>query len=154
MTLLCVKSYFRIYPVYFCTVYRAQNSDLSHFEAVMSTLTKRTQNSLIWISGDFNLPDIYWEDGLITVHNYPHNFAELLLDFINTFRFTQTVDSEQLFLQTDPLWLLHAKLSRFQRPWNCSCLNLCDSPLNFRARSVPLWHKADFDLICKRYYVS
>ena len=70
-------------PVYLCTFYRAPNSDLSHFEAVMSTLTNITQNnpnSSIWISGDFNLPDINWEDGSITGHNYPHNFAELLLD--------------------------------------------------------------------------
>jgi len=83
-------------PVYLCTVYRAPNSDLSHFEAVMSTLTNIAPNNLnspIWIAGDFNLPDINWEDSLTTGHNYPHNFAELLLDFINTFGFTQTVDS-------------------------------------------------------------
>ena len=62
----------------------------------MSTLTNIAQNnpnSPIWIACDFNLPDINWEDGSITGHNYPHNFAELLLDFINTFGFTQTVDS-------------------------------------------------------------
>ena len=63
---------------------------------MISTLTNIAQNnpnSPIWIAGDFNLPDINWKDGLITGHNYPHIFAELLLDFANIFGFTQIVDS-------------------------------------------------------------
>ena len=45
-------------PVYLCAVYRAPNSDLSHFEAVVSTLTniaKNNPNSPIWIAGNFIL---------------------------------------------------------------------------------------------------
>jgi len=63
---------------------------------VISTLTNIAHNNLnspIWIAGDFNLPDINWKDGSITGHNYPHIFAELLLDFVNTFGLTQAVDS-------------------------------------------------------------
>jgi len=81
---------------------------------VISTLTNIAHNNLnssIWIAGDFNFN---WKDGSITGHSYPHIFAELLLDFVNTDGFTQTVDFPtrknnilDSSLQTE---LFHAKL--------------------------------------------
>ena len=124
----------------------------------MSTLTNIAQNnpnSPIWIACDFNLPDINWEDGSITGHNYPHNFAELLLDFINTFGFTQTVDSPtrrnntlDLFLTNRPSLVTSCKvIPGFSNHEIVHVSTYVIAPSNFSARSVPLWHKADFDLI-------
>ena len=83
-------------PILLCAVYRPPNSNLVYLENVITTLTNIVRNnpqSPIWIAGDFNLPIINWSDGSISGNNYPHTFAELLLDFSNTYGFTQMVDA-------------------------------------------------------------
>ena len=79
-----------------CAVYRPPNSNLVYLENMITTLTNIVRNnpqSPIWIAGDFNLPIINWSDGSISGNNYPHTVAELLLDFSNTYGFTQMVDA-------------------------------------------------------------
>ena len=83
-------------PILLCAVYRPPNSNLVYLENVITTLTNIVRNnpqSPIWIAGDFNFPIINWSDGSISGNNYPHTFAELLLDFSNTYGFTQIVDA-------------------------------------------------------------
>ena len=121
----------------------------------ISNLAQNNPNSPIWIAGDFNLPDINWEDGSIIGHNYPHSFAELLLDFIiNTFGFTQTVDSPtrrnntlDLFFTNQPSLVTSCIILGFNNHEIVYVSNHVITPSNFSARYVPLWHKADFDLI-------
>ena len=49
-------------------------------------------NDIIWIAGDFNLPDIDWNISCIAGSNYPLKINELFLDFTNTFGFSQLVN--------------------------------------------------------------
>ena len=47
--------------------------------------------SIVWIGGDFNLPNINWIDNSISNNAYPLSFCNLLLDTFDTFRFQQLV---------------------------------------------------------------
>ena len=61
-------------PIFLCVPYRAPNSGLTYFEAVISTLTDISHNNLnspVWIADDFDLPIIDWKDGSISGHNTP-----------------------------------------------------------------------------------
>ena len=98
---------------------------------------------------------IKWKDGLITGHIYPHIFTELLLDLANTFGFTQTVDSPtrrnntlDLFLTNWPSLVTSCKvIPGFSDHEIVHVSTYVIASLNLSVRSVPLWHKADFDLI-------
>jgi len=69
-----------------------QLTQLTHLEAVISTLTDivhSNHNSPIWI----DLLIINLNNGSISGNNYPHSFADHLLDFVSKLGFTQMVVS-------------------------------------------------------------
>ena len=78
-----------------CCVYRPPNRSLDYLESVCRSLENiilSFPNDIIWIAGDFNLPDIDWNISCIAGSNYPLKINELSLDFTNTFGFSQLVN--------------------------------------------------------------
>ena len=78
-----------------CCVYRPPNRSVDYIEAICSTLESiilSFPNDIIWIAGDFNLPDINWTDSNIIGTNYPLSINSTFLDLVNTFGLTQIVD--------------------------------------------------------------
>ena len=125
---------------------------------MITTLTNIVCNnpqSPIWIAGDFNLPIINWSDGSISGNNYPHTFAELLLDFSNTDGFTQMVVAPtrkhnilDLFLTNRPSLFKSCKvIPGFSDHEIVHIPPYVSAPCKLNSRKVFLWHKANFDLI-------
>ena len=46
----------------------------------------------IWIAGDLNLPNINWNNNSVEGFSYPIPLCNILLEFLHTYGFTQTVD--------------------------------------------------------------
>ena len=78
------------------TVYRPPNTD----EVYMQNLCKliedlyiKYKEAIIWITGDFNLPNIDWDLYSVTDNAYPLNICNLLIDAFNLGGFFQLVDT-------------------------------------------------------------
>ena len=77
-----------------CSIYRPPNSSAEYFQCLCSILEEITlshPNSAIWITGDFNLPDINWTNLTIDQYNYPIRLNQELLDFLNNHGYSQHV---------------------------------------------------------------
>ena len=65
------------------SVYRAPDLDLENCRKlsaeIYSTFSK-FKNSIFWLGGDFNLPDINWQNQDITGNQYPLSVNELFLE--------------------------------------------------------------------------
>ena len=99
------------------SIYRPPNSDSQYFESICSLIHDimlENPKSIVWIGGDFNLPNINWIDNSISNNAYPLSLCNLLLDTFDTFGFQQLVTFPtrrhntlvtMIFLQlTDLLW--------------------------------------------------
>ena len=76
------------------SIYRPPNSDSQYFESICSLvhdIMLENPKSIVWISGDFNLPNINWVDNSISNNTYPLSLCNLLLDTFDTFGFQQLV---------------------------------------------------------------
>ena len=51
------------------------------------------ENAVIWITGDFNLPNISWNLNSVVSNAYPIELCNMLLDTFSTFGSTQLVDT-------------------------------------------------------------
>ena len=68
-------------------IYRPPNSDLQYIDDMCNTiedLTSRHKNSVLWVGGDLNLPDINWPDCTIQGHSYPVDINKRFLDMLLT----------------------------------------------------------------------
>ena len=100
-----------------CCIYRPPNRSVDYIEATCSTLESiilSSPNDIIWIAGNFNLPDINWTDSNIVGTNYPLSVNSTFLDFVNTFGLTQIVgfptrlsNTLDIFLTDRPLIIVH-----------------------------------------------
>ena len=48
--------------------------------------------AVLWVTGDFNLPNINWSLNTVTSSAYPLDLCNTLIDVFNTFRLTQMVN--------------------------------------------------------------
>ena len=75
-------------PIYVCSFYRPPNTSvdlitkLKHF--LSNILTHNSDSPRIILAGDFNLPDIHWEEGLGHINPSPVYGYELNLLFTET----------------------------------------------------------------------
>ena len=73
--------------VIIAAIYRPPNSDLQYIDDMCNTiedLTSRHKNSVLWVGGDLNLPDINWPDCTIQGHSYPVEINKRFLDMLLT----------------------------------------------------------------------
>ena len=78
-----------------CSMYRSPSSNDQYLVSLcnqLETIIKSHPNSVIWLSGDLNLPDINWCDNCVDGHNYRLNTNHIFLDFLNNNGLTQIVD--------------------------------------------------------------
>ena len=83
-------------PLIIGSVYRPPNSTIEYMTDMcneLSNIKKQYKNAVIWIMGDFNLPDINWNSYTIDKHQYSKEINEL---FINTI---QSLNLEQVTKQ-------------------------------------------------------
>ena len=57
---------------------------------VIENLCSKYENAVMWVTGDFNLPNIDWSSNSVVGSTYPLELCNMLID---TFGFTQMVDS-------------------------------------------------------------
>ena len=65
------------------TVYRPPNRDLLYMQnlcKLIEDLYIAHKESIIWIAGDFNLPNIDWSINSVTDNAYPLDICNLLID--------------------------------------------------------------------------
>ena len=77
-------------------IYRPPNRDLQYTQSICNLieyLCCTFVNAIIWITGDFNLPNINWELNTVVSNAYPLELCNMLLDISSTSGFTQLVDS-------------------------------------------------------------
>ena len=58
---------------------------------LIAEIHAKYKNAVIWITGDFNLPDINWYLNSATNNSYPSDINNLLIDELNSGGFTQLV---------------------------------------------------------------
>ena len=78
-----------------CYAYRAPDLNLTDAEKMcteISEIKSKHKNSIFWLCGDFNLPDINWDSNTITGHQYSLSMNQLFLDLFCDLGLTQTVD--------------------------------------------------------------
>jgi len=78
-----------------CTVYRPPNNDdvyLNELCRVLHKVILENPQLPIWIGGDFNLPNIDWDNLTINGHNYPVQLCNTLLELATDFGLTQIVN--------------------------------------------------------------
>ena len=75
-------------------MYRPPTNDLQSVEQLCSLFNaiKTTyQDSLTWIIGDLNLPNINWESCCTTGNNYPLSLCHMMIDCIQECGFSQVI---------------------------------------------------------------
>ena len=76
------------------SVYRPPSSDHQYMEDLCSTiehLKKRFKNAVIWIGGDFNLPDINWQSNTIDGNQNSTRVNNMMMDLAETCNMQQMV---------------------------------------------------------------
>ena len=77
------------------TAYRPPNRDLAYVHnlcQIISDIYNTYKNAVIWITGDFNLPDINWNYNSVTNNSYPLDISTLFIDELNSGGFIQMVE--------------------------------------------------------------
>lgn len=78
------------------SVYRPPYNDLTYMEALCNTIESLIldhPNSIIWIAGDINLPNINWSDWSTHSNNYSVTLSNLFTELLISTGFSQLVDS-------------------------------------------------------------
>jgi len=78
-------------PVIICSLYHSSNNDLIYMKALCDPLANIADNypdSLIWIAGDINLPNV----NCISGNAYTAALCNLFVNFIEDYELTQMVD--------------------------------------------------------------
>ena len=82
-------------PLIIGSVYRAPDLDFelsNKLSAEIHNIYNRFQNSIFWLGGDFNLPDINWENQDIPGNRYPQSINEIFLEMSQNLGLQQIVD--------------------------------------------------------------
>ena len=82
-------------PVILCCAYRAPNLssvDCKKLCDEIREIKSKFKNSIFWLSGDFNLPDIDWKTEKIIGKQYSSSINQLFLDLAHDLGLTQTVN--------------------------------------------------------------
>ena len=142
-----------------CSFYRPPNNDIDYAIELCNlfrTITFIYKNSLVWIAGDLNLPNIDWKHYNSLSSSYPLSLCNIFIDFILEFGFVQLVD-----FPTREQSILDIFFTNFPS-YEYTCLPLpgiSDHEIVFiksaidikhikpTARKIYLWHKTDFALI-------
>ena len=94
MWCICKLHFPGIKNVYICAYYRPHVSDqhsLNELNNSLAKLKEYNNNSIVWLAGDFNAPDINWESACIeTGSNYP-TIQTNLIDIIQDHGLSQVV---------------------------------------------------------------
>ena len=142
-----------------CAFYRPPTSNLMYLEnlcSFFSDLVQQNSNVPIWISGNWNLPNINWETNIVAGYNCPTILCDVILDFVENYGFLQTVNIPtrfshilDVFLTNRPT-LIHScevlpGISDHEVVHVVSSvfISYCRS----KPRRILLWRKADFEII-------
>ena len=161
LELCCSKiSLIRNHPLIVCSVYRPPNRDIEYQERLCNeirTIHENNKDAIIWVAGDFNLPDIAWKTESLDGNSYPKRISEITLEM------TQDLDMEQMVhFPTRSLNTLDIFLTN--RP---TLINRCESIPGISdhesavflethvtaktakppRRKIHLWKRGDFDQI-------
>ena len=127
--------------------------------STLESIILSSPNDIIWIAGDFNLPDINWTDSNIIGSNYPLSVNSTFLDFVNTFGLTQTVDFQTRLSNTLDIFLTNrpslintpiAGISDHEAVLTES--NISIFVQKQPRRKIYLWNRADSSLIRNFFY--
>ena len=148
-------------PIILCCAYRAPDLSFTDTEKLCTEIYEiksKFKNSLFWLCGDFNVPDINWTSNTITSHQYPLEINKLFLDLTNDLGLTQTVYSPTR--NDNILDLFFTNNNNFTK--NTSVISgtsdhqavLFESNISFKPkkpikRTILLWSKADIDNLKK-----
>ena len=107
-------------PLIVGSIYRPPNTNLEYMNNLCSQLTfikENNKNAVLWIMGDFNLPDINWKNYTIDNHQTNKEINEHFLDTINNINLEQIVKTAtrknktlDLFLTNRPGLVLDYKI--------------------------------------------
>ena len=78
------------------SVYRPPNNDITYMENLCGTIENlilNHPNSIIWIAGDINLPNINWSNWSLRSCNYSLSLCNLFTDLLISNGFSQLVDT-------------------------------------------------------------
>jgi hypothetical protein len=81
-------------PLIIGSVYRPPNSTIEYMTDLCNELTNiktKHKNAVIWIMGDFNLPDINWNSYTIDKHQYTKEINELFITTIQNLSWEQVI---------------------------------------------------------------
>jgi len=81
-------------PIVIGSIYRPTNNCRETCAAICETMHKiysENNKAIFFIGGDFNLPDINWQDQSIFGNNYPLEINEKMLEITNDLGLTQTI---------------------------------------------------------------
>ena len=60
---------------------------------IIENLCIKYKKAVLWVTGDFNLPNINWSLNTAIGSSYPLDLCNMLIDTFSTFGLTQMVDS-------------------------------------------------------------
>ena len=82
-------------PLIICGAYRPTNRDVDCIRSLCDTVLQITQSNpkaTIWLAGDFNLPDIDWNNETIIGNRYPKPVNEAVINMLHSCELEQMVD--------------------------------------------------------------
>ena len=138
------------------TAYRPPNRDLVYMQnlcQLISEIHSKYKNAVIWITGDFNLPDINWSLNSVTSNSYPLDISTLLIDEFNSGGFIQMVNKPtrgnnilDLFATNRPSLVEHTKVIPGISDHEIVSVELTLSVTvnKPKVHNVYLWNRADF----------
>jgi len=140
-------------------VYRPPSSDNHYLNDLCDQLTgivSSHPNSIIWVAGDINLPDIVWSDHSINGNTYPLNISNIFLNFLDTNGLCQIVSTPTRGTNVLDIFLTN-------RPSLIETCNVVDGISDHEAvvvksnlmvklappptRTLYVWSQADFSMI-------
>jgi len=72
------------------TLYRPPNREVQYMENICKVIEYLCiENAVLWVTGDFNLPNIDWRLYTTTRSTYPVELCDMLIESFNTFGLTQ-----------------------------------------------------------------
>ena len=78
-----------------CGAYRPTNRDVDYIRSLCDTVQQITQSNskaTIWLAGDFNLPDIDWNNETIIGIRYPKPVNEAIINMLHSCELEHMVD--------------------------------------------------------------
>ena len=138
------------------SVYRPPTNNLSYAETLSETIERIIldhPNSVIWIAGDLNLPNICWKSWTVKDNSYPLALCNLIIDLFITHGFCQLVDHPtrnnnilDFFATNRPSLITECKvipgIGNHETVHVETHLNVMTTPEI--SRHIFLWNKADF----------